>query len=167
MGGYVAFEIIRRAPERVLRLALLDTSASIDSPERVEERKRGLDSLKLGRFLGVTERMLPQLVHPDHVTGAIADAVMAMAERVGEAAYVRQQYAILARPDSRPTLATIKVPTLIGVGDSDILTPPAEAREMHQGIAGSRLHVFERCGHLPTLERPDETTALLRDWLGW
>ena len=89
-----------------------------------------------------------------------------MAERVGGAAFLRQQEAILARPDSRPTLAGIAVPTLVAVGDSDVLTPPAEARIIHEGIRGSTLHVLETCGHLPALERPEESTALLRGWLG-
>ncbi len=165
MGGYVAFAIMRQAPQRVERLALFDTSAALDTPERAAERKRGTESLKLGRFVGVTQRMLPQLVHPSSVAGPIGAAVSAMAERIGGAAFLRQQQAILGRPDSRPTLREIGVPTLVAVGDRDVLTPPSDAREIHLGIAGSRLHVFKDCGHLPALERPDDTTALLRNWL--
>jgi pimeloyl-ACP methyl ester carboxylesterase len=167
MGGYVAFDILRQAPGRVTRLALFATSAAPDSPERATERKRGMESLKLGRFMGVTQRMLPQLVHPSHVSDAVGETVKAMAERVGGAAFLRQQHAILSRPDSRPTLSIIKIPTLVAVGDGDVLTPPSESREIHRGIAGSRLHIFETCGHLPALEQPDETTAVLRDWLGY
>ncbi|KMO44942.1 alpha/beta hydrolase [Methylobacterium tarhaniae] len=165
MGGYVAFEILRQAPERVTRLALFDTAASPETDERAATRRQGMDQLKVGRFAGVTTRLLPKLVHASHVHGPVGEAVKVMAERVGGAAFLRQQRAILDRPDSRPTLATIRVPTLVAVGEDDALTPPAQAREIHQGIAGSRLHVLTACGHLPPLERPDETSALLREWL--
>jgi pimeloyl-ACP methyl ester carboxylesterase len=165
MGGYVAFEIMRRAPERVVRLALFDTQADLDPPERVAQRRRGIESLKLGRFIGVTSRLLPQLVHPSHVADSVGETVTAMAKRVGSAVFLRQQQAILDRPDSRPTLAAIRVPTLVAVGEQDVLTPVADAVEIHQGIAGSRLHILSDCGHLPALEKPEETTALLRSWL--
>jgi pimeloyl-ACP methyl ester carboxylesterase len=91
--------------------------------------------------------------------------VQAMATRVGGEAFLRQQRAILGRPDSRPTLSSIRIPTLVAVGDADVLTPPAEARTIHQGISGSSLQILARCGRLPAIERPEETTALLRRWL--
>lgn len=165
MGGYVAFEILRQQPERVTRLALLDTSASIDTPERTAQRLAGVESMRLGRFFGVTARMLPQLVHERHVHSPLGEEVKAMAKRVGGDAFLRQQTAILNRPDSRPLLASISVPTLIAVGDSDVLTPPSDAAEMHRNIAGSTLHTFTSCGHLPPMELPDETSAVLRRWL--
>ncbi|MBY8823797.1 alpha/beta fold hydrolase [Sphingomonas colocasiae] len=165
MGGYVAFEIMRQAPERVVRLALLATSAAPDDAARAAERRGAMESLRIGKFMGVTARLLPQLVHPSHVEGPVGEAVTAMAQRVGRDAFLRQQQAILTRPDSRPALATIAVPTIVGVGDGDRLTPPAASREIHAGIAGARLHVFEKCGHLPALEAPAETSALLREWL--
>lgn len=165
MGGYVALEIMRQAPERVSRLALLATSAAPDSPERAATRRAAIESLKLGRFVGVTTRLLPQLVHASHVDGPVGQEVRDMAARVGGEAFLRQQTAILGRPDSRPTLATITVPTLVAVGDSDVLTPPAEAEDIHAGIAGSRLHLFQACGHLPPLEQPAAVSAQLRDWL--
>jgi pimeloyl-ACP methyl ester carboxylesterase len=165
MGGYVAFEIMRRAPERVTRLALFDTQAELDPPERILQRRRGMESLKLGRFVGVTASLLPQLVHPAHIEGPIGETVKAMAKRVGGEAFLRQQQAILDRPDSRPTLADIKVPTLVAVGEQDVLTPVADSLEIHRGIENSTLHIFSRCGHLPALEKPAETSALLRAWL--
>lgn len=165
MGGYVAFEIMRQAPERVTRLALFSTSAAPDEPARAQMRLRGMESLNRGRFVGVTARLLPQLVHPDAVHGPIGDTVKAMAKRVGGDAFLRQQRAILHRPDSRPTLGTIRVPTLMVVGDDDVLTPPEEAVRIHEGIAGSRLTRFATCGHLPALEKPQESSALLREWL--
>ena len=165
MGGYVAFEVLRQAPERVTRLALLDTSAAPDDEERIARRKAGIASLKVGKFAGVTRRLLPRLVHAGHVDGPVGADVRAMAERVGAEAYMRQIRAIMDRPDSRPLLPSIAIPTLVAVGDDDQLTPPPEAEEIHRGIVGSRFHVFEDCGHLPALEQPEETSALLRDWL--
>ncbi|MDB5720471.1 MAG: alpha/beta hydrolase [Alphaproteobacteria bacterium] len=165
MGGYVAFEIMRQASERVTRLALFDTQAALDEPERIRLRRRGMESLRLGRFVGVTSSLLPQLVHPSQIEGPVGETVKAMAKRVGGAAFLRQQQAILDRPDSRPTLATIKVPTLVAVGAQDVLTPVEDAIEIHQGIAGSRLRIIDQCGHLPALERPAETSSILREWL--
>jgi pimeloyl-ACP methyl ester carboxylesterase len=165
MGGYVAFEIMRQAPARVARLALFSSSASPDTPEHAAERRRAMETLKLGRFVGVGQHLLPELIHPSRLADPVGETVRAMAERVGGAAFLRQQEAILSRPDSLPTLAQIAVPTLVAVGDSDVLTPPAEARLIHAGIAGSTLHILETCGHLPALERPEESTALLRAWL--
>ncbi len=165
MGGYVAFEILRQAPERVTRLALFSTSAAPDSPQRAEQRRRAMAALSVGRFLGVTQQMMPQLLPASRLSDPLAGEVKAMAGRVGGEAFLRQQQAILGRPDSRPDLAGVRVPTLVAVGDLDRLTPPAEAQAIHEGIAGSTLHVFADCGHLPAMERPDETTALLRAWL--
>lgn len=165
MGGYVAFEIMRQAPERVTRLALLSTSAAADDARRSEDRRKAIETLKLGRFMGVTTRMLPQLIHPPRLEDPVAEAVMAMAQRVGSAAFVRQQEAILLRPDSRPLLSTIAVPTLVAVGDGDQLTPPDASREIHAGIPGASLHILPDCGHLPPMERPENVNALLRNWL--
>lgn len=165
MGGYVAFEIMRQAPQRVTRLALLNTSAKPDSPERAAQRRAAMDSLRLGRFLGVTGRLLPQLIHRDHVDGPVGEAVRAMAARVGGNAFLRQQQAILDRPDSTGLLSRIAVPTLVAVGDGDQLTPPSDAYLMRDAIPGATFHCFARCGHLPPLEKPDETSVVLRAWL--
>ena len=165
MGGYLAFEVLRQAPGRVTRLALLDTSARPDTPEQAR-RRRGLMALtRSGQFKGVTPRLLPQLVHPDHLAGPVGGAVMAMAERVGREAFLRQQAAILGRPDSRPDLPGLRLPTLVAVGEADALTPPALAAEIAAAIPGARLHRIPGCGHLPPLEAPAAVTALLRGWL--
>lgn len=165
MGGYVAFEILRRAPARVTRLALIATSARPDSSERGAQRRRGIDAIGRGRFVGVTRQLLPSLVHPSHVDGPIGEIVQSMARDVGADGYLRQQAAILGRADAVPLLAQIEVPTLIVVGEQDRLTPPVEADAMHDGIAGSTLHRLQVCGHLPPLEQPDATSNLLRTWL--
>lgn len=162
MGGYVAFEILRQAPERVTHLALFATSAGAESHERATKRRAALGSLRYGRFAGVTTRMLPQLIHPSRVGAPLGEEVKAMAERVGGEAFVRQQHAILERADSRPLLPSISVPTIVGVGVGDALTPVAESREIFRAIPGASLHVFGHCGHLPALEHPLTTTLLIR-----
>lgn len=165
MGGYVAFEILRQAPERVARLALFDTMASPDTPERATQRRAMLNLAERGRFLGISPQLLPRLIHASRLGTPVADTVLAMGKAVGKEAFLRQQQSIIDRPDSRPTLAQIQVPTLIVVGAQDQLTPPAEAELMQAGIQGSRLVVLDDCGHLPPLELPERTTALLREWL--
>jgi pimeloyl-ACP methyl ester carboxylesterase len=165
MGGYVAFEILRRAPERVTRLALLDTSARADTDE-IRQRRRGLIELaQLGRFKGVTPRLLPLLLHPDHLVEPFTGIVTGMAERVGQAAFIRQETAILNRTDSRASLAAIQVPTLVLCGDADALTPPALAAEIADGIPGARLTLIEGAGHLTPLEHPEAVNRAMLDWL--
>jgi pimeloyl-ACP methyl ester carboxylesterase len=166
MGGYVAFEVLRRAaPGRVARLALLDTSARPDTEEQAQ-RRRGLMALtRSGQFRGVTPRLLPQLLHPSRLGTELALEVMEMAERVGREAFLRQQAAILARPDSRPDLPRLALPTLVAVGEEDALTPPKLAEEMAALIPGATLHRIPGCGHLPPMEDPPAVTELLREWL--
>jgi pimeloyl-ACP methyl ester carboxylesterase len=166
MGGYVCFEILRRAPERVERLALLDTQAGPDSPEVLQRRQVLIRLAGTGRFLGVTDRLLPLLLHPDRLADReLTDEVKAMAQEVGREGFLRQQKAIMTRPDSRPDLARIRCPTLLLCGRQDALTPLAVHEAMRAGIAASRLVVLEDCGHLPPLERPAEATAALRGWM--
>ena len=163
MGGYVAFAILRRQPHRVSHLMLMDTSARPDT-EGSARRRRALIAISAsGRFHGVAPRMLPDLLHPDSLDrDEIGREVSAMATRVGRDAFVRQQTAILHRPDSRPDLAAIQVPSWIVVGAGDRITPLPLAQEIAAGIPDSRLEIMLRCGHLPPLEAPRETGALMR-----
>lgn len=167
MGGYIAFEIMRQAGSRVTRLALLDTSAG---PEvaAVTERRRALMAIaRNGDFTSVTrDHLMGFLIHPDRLDDQeLTDTVIAMAEDVGAEAFYRQQQAIMTRPDSRPGLGRITCPTLVMVGDADLLTPPDQAREIASGIPGARLEIVPDCGHLSTLERPEAVNRVLRDWL--
>src|SRR5271163_4124489 len=131
MGGYVAQEILREAPGRVSRVALLDTSARPDSAEQTARRRALITLAQTGKFKGVTPRLLPLLVHPARLDDpALTGTVMAMAERVGQAAFLRQQNAILKRPDGRPDLPNVGCPALILCGVQDVLTPPALSREI-------------------------------------
>jgi pimeloyl-ACP methyl ester carboxylesterase len=166
MGGYIAFEILRQAAARVARLALLDTGARAEVPERTAQRQPLIALAQQGRFAEITDDQFPLLVHRKrHGDMALKTAVRAMNEETGPEAYCRQQQAIIGRPDSRPGLAAIACPTLVLVGDDDQLTPPALAHEMAAGIPGARLVVVPECGHLSTLERPQAVTQALLDWM--
>ena len=167
MGGYVALEIMRQAPGRVAGLALIDTSARPDSEEQTRRRRALLALARTGRFKGVTPRLLPTLLHPDRLTDPILTGrVMAMAGRIGRDAFLRQQTAILGRPDSRPDLMRIDCPTLVACGRQDALTPLPLSEEMAGLIPGAELVVVEDSGHLSSMERPDAVNAALASWLG-
>ncbi len=168
MGGYVALEIMRRAPDRVVKLALLDTNAREDTPEQTARRNALVAISEKGGFERIVPTMLPNLVHPDRLEDwELVTRVEGMAAKVGPAAFRRQQAAIMGRLDSRPHLPAIACPTLVLCGRQDALTPPALHAEMAAGIPGARLAVIEDCGHLSSLERPQAVTALLRDWLAY
>jgi pimeloyl-ACP methyl ester carboxylesterase len=166
MGGYVALEIMRQAPERVERLALLDTQAR---PDDAEARQRRLSLMALaeqGFFPDVTSRLLPLFIHTDRLkdeslVGTIAD----MARTVGKDAFLRQQRAIMGRIDSRPSLPAIACPTLVLCGRQDALTPAHLHEELAAAIADATLVILPHCGHLSPMEQPEAVTAQLRAWL--
>jgi len=166
MGGYVAFEIMRRASQRVERLALMDTQAIPDSAESTKRRRALLDQTKIGRFHGVQRTLLPQLVHSRHINdAAITQPIFDMAQEIGADGFVREQRAIIGRADSRHMLVDIAVPTVVIVGRQDQVTPLPRSQEMAADIAKSQLVVLEQCGHMSPLERPAEVTEALRRWL--
>ncbi len=155
MGGYIAFEVMRQAADRVAKLALLDTGARAEAPERTEARRPLIALARQGRIAEITNDQFPLLVHrKHHGDQALKAIVRAMNRETGAQAYLRQQQAIMSRPDSRPSLDAINCPTLVLVGDEDQLTPPELAREMANGIRGSRLVIVPESGHLSTLEQP-------------
>jgi pimeloyl-ACP methyl ester carboxylesterase len=150
LGGYVAMEMVRQAPERVTRIALFGTRASIEARPRTV----------------VGQGLLATAPHADpRLTAIVAGPAQAMAERVGQVVFERQQRALLARPDIAEAIAAIHVPTLVAVGDRDKICTPDDARALNALIEGSRFHLLRSCGHLSPLERPGEVTALLRQWL--
>ncbi len=166
MGGYVAFEIMRQSPERILKLCLFDTSARADTTDQKERRRLLLAMSRSGQFKGVTPRLLPLLIHPGRLEDKeLTGIVMTMAERVGREAFQRQQTAILDRADSRADLKDIKCPTIVIGGREDAITPPEIVCEMANGIPQATYHVVENCGHLTPLEQPEIATKLLRRWL--
>lgn len=166
MGGYAALEAMRQAPERVTRLALLDTGARADTPEQTTRRRDLIALADRGQFRAVSPRLLPLFVHEARLADtALVDDITAMAEAVGKDAFLRQQQAIMDRPDSRPGLPAIACPTLVLCGRQDALTPPALSEEMAALIPGAKLVLVEECGHLSTMERPAAVNAAMRDWL--
>ncbi len=162
MGGYISFEIMRQAPGRVAKLALLDTSARPDSPEQTENRRIQIGLAEKTRMADLADALFPRLVRAGRRSDErLRDIVRNMAEETGSAGFIRQQTAIMSRPDSRPSLSGIHCPTLVLVGNDDELTPPDRAEEIAHGIAGARLVMAPECGHLSTLERPEYVTAAL------
>lgn len=168
MGGYIAFEVMRQAPQRVTRLALLDTSAKPATPETNTPREQMIALAEKGAFDNVTTLLWQRLVAPDRLTDEpLRLLVRQMAEEIGPEGFVRQQLAIMGRPDSRPMLAAVSVPTLVLVGEEDEITPVEEAKEMARGIGRrAKLAVLPRCGHLSTLEAADAVTREMLAWLG-
>ncbi len=166
MGGYISFEILRAAPERVARLALLDTSARADLPEQSEARRAQIAEARNGRLLDIIERAFPTWVHPSRrADQALRASCVAMAQEVGVEGFVRQQLANIGRIDSRPTLAAIRCPTLVLVGEQDGLTPPERATEIANGITGARLVTVPDCGHMSAAEQPERVTEALLELL--
>ena len=165
MGGYIALEICRRAPQRVQRLALLSTGARSESGEQTAARD---ELMALGRSRGmhaVVDALWPRLVHAERQDDhELLQAQYRMAEDTGQTAFEREQGAIKARRDQRPHLAAIGCPTLIVCGRDDHITPHAWSEEMHAGIAGSELLSLDDCGHLSAMEQPQAVNRALAQW---
>ena len=126
MGGYVCFELARQAPDRVARLALLDTTARPDTPELTQRRHAQIALARGGRFAEVADQQFSLLIHPSRQSDpAVRELVRLMASEIGAEAFIRQQRAIIGRVDSRPGLGAIGCPTLVLVGDGDQLTRPS------------------------------------------
>ena len=163
---YIAFAMLRLAPERIAKLALLDTSARPDTAEQSAQREKFIamaDSGKLTEVVEILDAAFPASQSAER-RGAQAHCAR-HGRRYRPEAFVRQQKAIMSRVDSRPLLAAIRCPTLVLVGDGDELTPPELSKEISAGISGARLMVVPDCGHLSTLEKPDAVNAALAEWL--
>jgi pimeloyl-ACP methyl ester carboxylesterase len=166
MGGYISFEILRQAPARVVKLALLDTTARADTPEAIVARRAQIAQVAAGGLADVADAQFMRLVHPlRREDASLREINRLMAREVRAEGFVRQQTAIIGRVDSRPMLKDIRCPVLVLVGEADTLTPPERAAEMAAGIAGARLVEVPQCGHLSTLERPEAVTQALLEWL--
>jgi len=166
MGGYIAFAMLRQAPERIAKLALLDTAARPDTPEQTEGRKVQIAMAQSGRYGEIPDLAIPRYLNAKHQGDAsLTGIVRQMVAETGPEAFVRQQQAIMSRPDSRPILASIRCPTLVLVGDADVATPPELNKEIADGIPGSKLVTIPDSGHLTAIEQPDAVNAALSDWL--
>jgi pimeloyl-ACP methyl ester carboxylesterase len=166
MGGIVAMEILRRAPGRVTRLALMDTNPLAETPQIAAAREPQIVKARAGRLLDVMrDEMKPHYLAPGPYRGEILKLVMDMADSLGPENFVRQSRALQRRRDQQATLRKCKVPTLILCGAHDALCPIKRHTFMAELIQGAELLVLDDAGHLPTLEMPDETTAALRRWM--
>ena len=164
MGGYVALEVMRQAPQRVTALALLNTHARPDTPESTENRRR-LMALAERDFEAVSTTLLPRLMNKEHLEDPLLTGTIGqMALAIGKDSFRRQEEAIIGRIDSRPFLKDIRCPTLVVAAAEDQLMPVAVLKEMADGIPGARLEVVEDSGHMTTLEHPERIVELLREW---
>ena len=166
MGGIVAMEVLRQAPDRIDRIALLDTNPKAESPGVQALRGPQIAAAQAGRLATVMrDEMKPNYLADSPDKPAILDLCMDMAMALGPDVFIRQSMALCDRPDQQDTLRHARLPTLILCGDKDALCPVHRHTLMHDLMPGSTLTVIDGAGHLPTLEQPDTTTAALRRWL--
>ena len=166
MGGIVAMEVVRQVPSRVKGLALLGTNARPETSEMAKLREAAIAFFKQGRVKEVLTVNLPMAFHPSRakdetLTQTYLDFVLA----AGPDQLIRQNRAIMARPDARLHLPQVKCPTLVMCGDSDQLTPPECSREIAALIPQAEMVMIDQCGHMLTMERPDAVNASLLGWL--
>lgn len=164
LGGYLAFEVIRRQLGRIERLVLLDTRAGTDDEARRQGRLSDLTKVRSGGIEALIPELPQRWLHPDH-RAPLGDLLASMARSIGARGQFNQQQAMLTRPDSHPDLRRVRVPTLVACGREDVVTPLADHERMRDCIPGARLDVIERCGHLTTIEQPQAATSLLARWL--
>lgn len=164
MGGYVAQEAARIAPDRISAIALLSTSAQPDDEARKRQRHELIKLSEIGRFKGVTPRLLPRFLSAEALEDeAMCQTVMDMAAEIGEKHFTSQQYAIMARRDQRPYLPSFHKPSLVLCGMADELTPPQLSEEMAGLLPRAELVLLDKIGHLSSLEAPEEVTqAIIR-----
>ena len=167
MGGIIAFEMWRQAPERISRLAVLDTNASMETVERGEARSKLLQRALMGELMEVmAESLKPQyLAKQNQDNQELLDTIMKMAIDLGEKVFEKQVKAVAGRADSIPTLKTISVPTLVLCGEEDSLCPVSFHEAIADQIPNAQLAVIKNCGHLSTMEQPNLVNQELELWL--
>ena len=166
MGGIVAMEIMRSAPERVARVALLDTNCRSETPQIAEIRERRIRKVESGRLAEVVkDEMKPAYLADGPRRGGVLDTVMEMALCLGPKVFARQSRALQRRSDYSETLALTRVPSIVICGSDDRLCPVSYHMELVHIIPGARLEIIEGAGHLPTLEQPEIVNDLLVEWM--
>ena len=166
MGGIVAMEVIAQAPDRVARLALLDTNPRAELPEVQARRDPQIAKVAAGGLAEVMrDEMKPNYLTDGPNRAAILDLCMDMALSLGPQVFADQSRALKNRPDQQDALRRVQVPTLVLCGRDDALCPVERHELMHRLIPNATLHIIEKAGHLPTLEQPEKTTAALARWL--
>ena len=167
MGGIVAMEILRRAPDRITRIALMDTNPLAETPQIAAAREPQIVAARTGRMLDVMrDEMKPKYLAPGPQREDVLRLVMDMADALGPDVFVRQSRALQKRRDQQATLRKCKVPALVMCGAHDILCPVKRHEFMAELIPHATLRILDQSGHLPPLEQPAETTQILREWLG-
>ncbi|MCW9034849.1 MAG: alpha/beta hydrolase [Rhodospirillales bacterium] len=165
MGGYISLEIMRQAPERVSKLALLDTAPYADTEEQTVFRHQMMDEAKKSGKASIMS-IFPMMIYEERIEDQeLIDALVAMDENNSVRSYFNQQKAIMSRQNSVPLLSEISCPTLVLCGRYDLLTPLSAHEEMAEKIPGATLVVLEKCGHMSTMERPEEVNQALLKWL--
>ncbi len=165
MGGYIALEVIRQAPERVARLALLNSYASPAIAEFITYCRGWIADVKQGGYRGLIDRMFASAVHQSRVSDTqLKEAVRQMADEIGPDGFIGQVEAIMTRSDGRPALAAIKCPTLVVTSDTDNSVPSNLSIEIASDVANAKLVMVANCGHLSPLEQPAAVTTALLDW---
>jgi pimeloyl-ACP methyl ester carboxylesterase len=165
MGGMVALETMRMAPERVTRLALVDTVVRPDTFARKAYRHLANLAVRTFNYRRLSESSMKSLIHPS-APSDIRSELIEMSVRVGAKTYMRQNRAVLARTDLRPILQCIAIPTTVVVGAEDRVTPVKLSQEIHKLIPGSTLQIIDDCGHLPPIEKPEAMARILLNLLG-
>ena len=166
MGGIVAMDILRRAPDRVTRIALMDTNSLAETPQSAAGYEPFIIKLRAGRIAEAVEMMLGRdVLAPGPARAGVMSALVEMAEGLGAAAIIRQTRALQRRRDYQSVLRRCKVPALVLCGAHDTLTPLKRHEFMAEMIPNATLTVIPDAGHLPVLEQPEVTTAALRGWL--
>ncbi len=167
MGGIVALEMWRQMPERITRLALLDTNTSADTVERRESRDALLERVTRGELREVVIDSLKSLylAEANRNNQEILNTIIEMAMDLGEEVFYRQSRALSGRQDSTGTLGSLNIPTLVLCGKGDTLCPVEFHELIANRIPDSRLVVVENCGHLSTLEQPEQVIRELQAWL--
>lgn len=166
MGGYLALEIMRRAPERVTRLALISTRAGIDTEEERERRLELIRMAEEGEFEAIQQDAWPRFVHPGNVGNQRLEGIFkGMMAATGPERFALQQRAVMNRMGFWGVLPSISVPTAVIVGDQDMITRKSSSTAMQAAIRGAELTVISRCGHLAPLEQPQMVNGALDRWL--
>lgn len=170
MGGRVALEIMRKAPERIECLTLLDTGYAPRLANEVGDRERAnrLRLVQIARERGMRAMGIEwarPMVHPRCVDTPLFEEILQMIERSTPDIFEAQQQALIARPDATDVLTTIRCPTRVVVGREDAWSTLPQHEYMHAAIAGSRLHVIEDCGHMTPMEQSQSLASVLREWL--
>lgn len=166
MGGIVAMEAARQAPQRLRGLALLGTIAQPELPEWRQLREAAMRLFAEGRVREVIEPNVAMAFHPDQASNAaLARRYVDFVLRAGAGQLIAQNRAVIARPDARAHLPRLRCPVLVLCGDSDQLTPPEFSREIASLVPQAQLVIVPRCGHMLTMEQPEAVNAALAAWL--